>query len=72
MTVLSAGLGCSLAVAGNAAEFASSENPRCRAGGPACIDCLMQGECISVAGSSAIFAGIGASAATLSQKETDT
>lgn len=30
-----------------AEEFATSENPRRRDGGTACIDCLMQGECIS-------------------------
>lgn len=32
---------------GSAEEFAASDEPRCRAGGSACIDCLMWGECIA-------------------------
>ena len=31
---------------GSAEEFTTSEDPHCKDGGKACIDCLMRGECL--------------------------
>ncbi len=31
---------------GSAEEFASSDDPHCIDGGKACIDCLVQGQCL--------------------------
>jgi hypothetical protein len=34
---------------GSAEEFATSEDPHCKDGGKACIDCLMRGACLMTA-----------------------
>lgn len=31
---------------GSAEEFSNSEDPHCKDGGKACIDCLMRGACL--------------------------
>jgi hypothetical protein len=34
---------------GSAEEFATSEDPHCKDGGKACIDCLLRGACLMAA-----------------------